>query len=257
MKKFKSFVVIGIIGLMLCASIPTVFAMVPIVPVATGALMIKSAPSGAHVYVDGELVPLETSINPIANGCVIKNLTIGSSYLIKVEKAGFVPVTKIFKIKGSFQGYTFVLKPLPNIAVVSFPLGATLYVNGQKWAATTPCIIPSVSPGKSYILRVEKTGYLPVEKKITAINGTKYVGFNLPRYKDAQVSIKSTPSGAAIYVNGNFVGTTPYVITIPSSQVVSFKIEKAGYITQTKAGYFSNGEKYLWMARLKTSIIPK
>lgn len=254
MKKFKSFVVIAIVGLMFWASMPTVFAWAP---PAKGALTIKSFPTGADVYVDGELQPLKTNISFYSTKCIINNLTIGSSYLIKVEKAGFVPVTKIFKIGGSLQGYTFVLKPLPNILVAAYPAGATLYVEGQKWAATAPCIIPSVIPGESYTLRIEKTGYLPMEKKVIANAGTKVVVFNLQKYKAAQLLIKSFPSGASVYVNGNFVGLTPYTGAMASAQEISLKVTKQGYLTQTKSVYLGNGSQYFWQVGLKVSIIPE
>jgi hypothetical protein len=243
MKKLKSFAVIVIVGLMLCAAVPTVFAWAPM---GNATLTIKSYPVGADVYVDGVLSSTKTN-------CTIKNLAVGSSYAIRVEKAGFTPVTKIFRIWGKAQSYTFFLATPPNIVVTSIPTKATLYVDGQKWAATTPCVLPNLIVGRSYDLVVEKSGYLSMEKKVIAGSGTKSAVFNLQKYKAAVLLIKSSPSGAVVCVNGNFVGTTPYTGAWPSSNEVSLKVEKVGYSKQTKSIYLANGSQYFWQVGLRIS----
>ncbi len=48
-----------------------------------------------------------------------------------------------------------------------------------------------------------------------------------------QVMVNSDPSGADLSINGQHVGTTPYVTTAPSSQDLSIAVSKPGYQTAT------------------------
>ena len=58
--------------------------------------------------------------------------------------------------------------------------------------------------------------------------------------------VSSTPSGAAVHVNGSKKGKTPVLLRIPQGKRVTIKISKKGYVTETfKWSAFKSGRKHV------------
>ena len=90
--------------------------------------------------------------------------------------------------------------------ISSVPVKADIYLNGKHYG-TTPRIIYDLLIG-DYILKLEKQGCASVTKNITIEeNQTLAIKENLPTGKE--VVIKTDTSGDKVYVDGNYVGTTP------------------------------------------------
>jgi hypothetical protein len=47
-----------------------------------------------------------------------------------------------------------------------------------------------------------------------------------------EVAVNSDPSGAEVSVNGEYNGTTPYVVKVPSSRTLFIRVAKTGYRPQ-------------------------
>ena len=90
--------------------------------------------------------------------------------------------------------------------ISSIPVKADIYLNGKHYG-TTPRIISDLLIG-NYTLKLEKEGCASVTKNITIEeNQTLTIKEQLPTGKE--VTIKTDQSGDKIYVDGNYVGTTP------------------------------------------------
>ena len=90
--------------------------------------------------------------------------------------------------------------------ISSLPVKADIYLNG-KYYGTTPRIISDLLIG-DYTLKLEKEGCASVTKNITIEeNQTFTMKEQLPTGKE--VTIKTDKTGDKIYVDGNYVGTTP------------------------------------------------
>ena len=90
--------------------------------------------------------------------------------------------------------------------ISSLPVKADVYLNGKHYG-TTPRIISDLLIGE-YTLKLEKEGCASVTKNIVIEeNKTLEIKEQLPTGKE--VTIKTDNTGDKIYVDGNYVGTTP------------------------------------------------
>ena len=90
--------------------------------------------------------------------------------------------------------------------ISSIPIKANIYLNGKHYG-TTPRVISDLLIG-NYTLKLEKEGCASVTKNITIEeNQTLTMKEQLPTGKE--VTIKTDKTGDKIYVDGNYVGTTP------------------------------------------------
>ena len=90
--------------------------------------------------------------------------------------------------------------------ISSLPVKADIYLNGKHYG-TTPRIISDLLIGE-YTLKLEKEGCASVTKNIVIEeNQTLTIKEQLPTGKE--VTIKTDNTGDKIYVDGNYVGTTP------------------------------------------------
>ncbi|MCZ9312338.1 MAG: PEGA domain-containing protein [Methanocorpusculum sp.] len=171
--------------------------------VQTGYLDISSSPSGANVYVDGiykGTSPLVVSVD-------------AGSHAIRMEKPGYDTwygtyrvspgdTTQVHASLGSSVTYGY-------ISVHSTPSGANVYVDGN-YRDNTPEVI-SVTAGTSHQVTISYAGYEVYQQTVTVSTGsTVYIDANLITSADAYLKIASYPSGAAVYVDGNYCGNTGY-----------------------------------------------
>ncbi len=113
------------------------------------------------------------------------NLVLGKDEVIKIEAPA--PITGMLDVS-------------------SVPVKADVYLNGKHYG-TTPRIISDLIIG-DYTLKLEKDGCASVTKNITIEeNQALTIKENLPTGKE--VVIKTDTSGDKVYIDGNYVGTTP------------------------------------------------
>jgi hypothetical protein len=122
-------------------------------------------------------------------------------------------------------------KVVGTLIVKTDPKGATVFLDGRK-RGKTPLNIEL--PIKNYDLKIQKEGFADhietikiAEASTTTINKKLTVLISSP--KMARITINTDPSGAAVFINGESIGTTPLEhpnITLVSHQIL---IKKAGY----------------------------
>jgi hypothetical protein len=134
-----------------------------------------------------------------------------------------------------------------TITVLSFPLGAAVYLNGE-YRGVTPARLQNVPPG-DYLVNVSLAGYNNETFTTTIYNGsTREFGVNLENASTAaaasptslqksgsgSIAIDSNPGGAFVTLDGNPVGQTPagraaLILNSVPAGVHTITVELTGY----------------------------
>lgn len=118
------------------------------------------------------------------------------------------------------------------LSVTTSPSGATLYVDGTS-QGTTPKSGITLTPGSHDVL-ISKTGYSDYPQTVTIEAGkTKELTVTLTSDQQPDttgtITITSTPSGAAIYLDGVSKGMTPAKLSGISPNTYTLRLTKSGY----------------------------
>jgi hypothetical protein len=200
------------IGLAL-ACLPVVSAIQPVtLPVepgaGTGYFLISSFPSGADVYFDGPYAGETPVTIPVS--------TTGSpKHTITISLPGYDTYTQTYNGNPQDgQTITITANLVPSastgqIQVQSYPSGAIAYLD-RGVSQTTPAYFTNVPVG-SHEISVYLSGYQTFFTSVTVYKGqTSVVNAQLsPVISTGTLSISSSPSGAATYVDGIYQGVTP------------------------------------------------
>lgn len=215
-----------------------------------GWVSVSSTPLGAKLLIDGKQV----GYTPVDQ----YRLHTGS-YMYTLILDGYTPVQRTFSVKaGETTSLTVKLAPLSqtttrttlttrpttvttrpttpipsagSIYASTSPSGASIYVNGI-FEGYSPLLIPDLAP-RTYTVRAHLDGYHDYAGSVR-VNSNQRSEFyaNLqktPIHKDhGYISVSSSPSGAQLYVDGTYRGTTPATVTeYPGSHPVVLKL--SGY----------------------------
>jgi hypothetical protein len=193
--------------------------------VTTGTLSVDSTPRGASVSVDGQ----HKGITPVT----VPNLPAGS-YTLSLTLAGYQDITEMFSIiTGQTTSYAPTLVPVPQkgtLSVTSTPSGAAYYVDGVA-RGSTPGSVTGLDPG-THEVRVTKAGYTDFTDTVTITAGqTTSISAPLQAAAPAggSVAARSSPSGAAVYLDSQARGTTPTTLSGVTAGDHVVKITKSGY----------------------------
>jgi len=217
-------------------------ALSPVPPPTTGSINIQSEPSGANVYLDGEL----SGITPL----LVPNLSPGN-HIVIVELSGYEPYenTTVPVMAGATTLVSAILEPTPPlpdtgaIEIASSPADATVYLD-DVLKGPTPLTIVNLVPGP-YTIRIEKIGYEIWEDTVTVSAGeTEVVEAVLTptpsptptptSSETGNLFVSSYPTGAKILIDGKDTGgrTNTIVKGIPVG-TRQLTVEKSGYIPKT------------------------
>jgi hypothetical protein len=193
----------------------------------TGTITVSSLPSNATVYIDDAY----EGTTPVT----ILSVKVGS-HTIKLEKYGYEAITRTVTVRAgetanTSETLTHLAQETGSISISSSPSGAAIYLNGI-YKGTTPKTISSVEVG-SHTIKLEKYGYEAVTRTVTVRAGeTANTSETLTHLaqETGSISISSSPSGADIYLNGVYNGTTPATITGVPPGAHTLKLEKYGYV---------------------------
>jgi hypothetical protein len=209
--------------------IPIHANLVPVVQ--TGNIYVNSNPSGASAILDSGYDQLTTpgTFSAVSTGW----------HNVQVSKSGYqIYSTSIHVQSGQTSNVFATLVPnaqYGSISVTSVPVGASLYVD-TIYQGLTNQIVGNLAVG-SHTVTLKKSGYKDFTQTATVYNAqTTSVSVTLspissPTTGDLDVS--STPSGASVYLNGDYQGETrasgPLYITslVPGSYTTVLK--KSGY----------------------------
>jgi hypothetical protein len=179
-------------------------ALTAILQIKTCSINIKSEPTKASIFLDGKEV-----------GTTPENLTglKPDKYSVEVMMDGYELWTEIVDVKaGNENTLTAVLqKKTGSISVKSRPSKAKIFLNGEA-AGKVPKILNDLNPGK-YTVEVMMDGYdIWSESVDVEANNDKCLTAIL-QIKTCSINIKSEPTKASIFLDGEEVGTTPENLT--------------------------------------------
>jgi len=183
----------------------------------TGTLVITSIPDGAAVYIDsGSQGTTPTTIS----------ITAGS-YTVKLTKSGYtdyqqpaitVAAGKTTPLNVNLVATTPGSTGTGSISIISSPSGASVNLDGWD-KGTTPTTLDDVKAG-SHTLTLTKTGYQDSVRTVPVTGGsttevTASLTIQDPGPQPSGLStltIRSTPVGANVYIDGETAGITPVKI---------------------------------------------
>jgi len=198
---------------------------------AFGKIVVTSDPPSAQVFLNGKEFGVLTP-------AVIEKVRAGKKYEIRVEKEGFKAWSEIVEPEPdkSLTIEASLARLVGTVVVRSDPPGASVFVDGERHKDATPTEIKNVTVGDKHKIRVEKEGFkawseivepepdksLTLEASLTRV---------VPKLTlTGEIRISSTPSGAKVSLNGNYMGRdTPSLLSGLAPGTYTVNLEKEGY----------------------------
>ena len=189
-------------------------------------LTIKTEPEKAEIIFNDESIGL-TPVEDFAINNEGENT-------IQIRKDGFTSIdTSIVINFGETKVFDIKLTPLGTevLSIVTDPVGAMLYLN-SKYIGVSPLEKYSVNAGQ-YPLRVEKFGYSSLDTMVNIEKGVNnsmtYALVKKIAGEIGGIKITSNPAGASVWLNKDFVGSTPYEALDIGVGTYKVLIRKKGY----------------------------
>jgi TolB-like protein len=189
---------------------------------AKGNFYIKSAPSGATVYINDKMI--RSVVTPLT----IEDLPAGT-YRIRAEKDNFARTTEAVLQVNEFKKIDLVLeKKQGRLEVNSTVPQSDVYLFGM-FAGKTPLVIPAMEVGL-YQLQVKKAGYIEVNQQVK-ITDALPVRVDAVLIKPGPLKVLSQPMEAEVWLDGEQKGATPLVLVNLSPEAHALELRKTGYTT--------------------------
>lgn len=190
---------------------------------------------GATIYIDGS--PAGTTVNQEYTYTVYLDGSPSSmpktAYAAKSGYDNSQVVSVSIPSAGETNNYYMTLNPIApatgTIYVQSSPTNAMVYIDGTYYGLT-PHSITGLSSGSHSVL-VQKSGYQDwsTTARVTG-GGTTNVYATLTAVETyGSISVRSTPSAASVYLDGNYQGTTPMTISGVIKGAHMVELQKSGY----------------------------
>jgi len=193
-----------------------------------GSAYVTSDPPGAKLFVDGENTG---QVTPDLLG----RLSVGKSYTIRAEKNGYNPEEKTINVASTDRmEVKLALAELMGVLnVITEPAGAAILLQGRLTGLTTPATLENLPLREDLRITLSKPDFEDFEQVV-----------NLTSRKPQKIStrltpiaplkgklvITSTPSGAAVILDGKDTGrTTPATIANLDPQKYTLALRMTGY----------------------------
>ncbi|MBP2133407.1 hypothetical protein J2128_001361 [Methanomicrobium sp. W14] len=188
-----------------------------------GSISISSNPKGADIYLNDEYINKTDQ--------VITGVFPGIHY-VRLEMDGYKTWEKIFEVK---EGQTTILSHDMEastggaFSVTTKPKRAKIYIDGDYYG-TSDTVLYNVPTGQhTFLLTLEN--YTDYQKTVT-INedmSQSLVHTFEPLPTKGRIVFESGPSGAKIYLNGEYVGDTKKTLDETEPGTYNVTIKKEGY----------------------------
>lgn len=225
------------------------------VPATVGSLHVTSSPAGADIYIDGSY----RGYTPL----LIGNLAAGNHNVL-LRLAGYQEYTTATSVvAGSTTELPVTLTALPSsvgsVNVVSYPAGASVYLDGTYRGQTNPydaLDIPNIAPGDHAVI-LALAGFYNYATPVTVTAGqsTSVVATlkALPGTNPfGQMAVSSSPAGASVYIDGAYRGITPAVLLLVRPGERTVLLRQTGYQDWTGSVSVNNGET----AQVSATLVP-
>ena len=204
-------------------------------------LTVTSIPSGASVYIDGDFI----GQTPLHDYAIDTGSQREKQVEIRIELSGYKSHVAKATLKGGQQtpldvGLEKFSPRTGTLTVTSTPSGADIYVD-NTWIGKTPLTSYEVDTGvrheKQVTVGLVLSGYKNRVEQLTLRGGQQTpldVGLEKFISRTGTLTVTSIPSGASVYIDGDFIGQTPlhdYEIDTGSQRQkqVEVRLELSGY----------------------------
>ena len=186
----------------------------------TGSVRIESEPTGAVIFINGE--------NAGKTPDVITGIRPGR-HEVEIRLQGYDSSLQMVKIKNGKESLfsTVLQRKKGSFIVISNPTNAVIYIQGKK-SGRTPCTITELKPG-NYTIELVLDDYQTWSEKADIVPGEEITMEAELQEKPGSISIKSKPSDAKIFIDGNEAGSTPKTINDIKSGTHNVKLMMEGY----------------------------
>ena len=168
-----------------------------------GSISIESKPAQAMIFLDNE----EAGIAPVILKSVIPGV-----HEIKIRMDGYESWSENVDIETDKEtAITAVLQiRTGSLKIESEPAKAKISLDNKE-IGTTPETITDLNPGK-YTVEIMMDGYEPLTEIVDVEADNENTLTAVLQKKTGSISIKSRPSKANIFLNGNEAGTAPKIL---------------------------------------------
>lgn len=225
-----------------------------------GSVYVTSMPIGADVYVDNTYRgQTPTTISQLSAG--VHTLTLKLAGYQTVTKS--VTISAMETISADFPLQQSSVMTSGYIAVSSTPPGAAVYVDGNYEGLThsnDSLDIADITPGQHSVV-FRASGYQPYSTtvavtpaKITTVSG---VLVETPEIETSgSVFIESIPAGADVFIDNQFKGLSPVLLSNITTGPHSVLIRLTGYSDFTQPIQINSGKSFPVIARLLALSTP-
>ena len=134
----------------------------------------------------------------------------GVSYRDALRREGLA--NAVAELQHDLAG-VLVGEPWGTITVVPTPPDSAVYVDGE-FAGNGRVELPYRTLGR-YTVRVTAPGYEPVQRPVGLAGSGALLTVTLPPAPARRIAVATTPSGAALYFDSLWLGTTPLEVAAP------------------------------------------
>lgn len=176
-------------------------------------------PSGAELYVDGELIATTPAVAHILQG----------ERELNIKLSGYKNWNDVIAVEaGESLTYPPVSLQIADglVRVESNPAQASVTINNNYYGQTPVDV--SLAPGSTYQVTLFKDGFQPAQRKITVSSGkSQAISINLTAQL-GQIRIKAVPEDALLYVDGRLMGRADQTLNLPAAQT-QISVSKEGF----------------------------
>ncbi|MCB0392722.1 MAG: PEGA domain-containing protein [Bdellovibrionales bacterium] len=210
-------------------------------------LQIETSPAGAEVYLNNQ----RWGVTPV----VLRGLPVGK-YTILLDHMKFNSIREEILISsGAKVSVKKTLTPAKSyFEIDSTPSKAKAYING-KFIGMTPLYNVSLLSHQSYELKLVHKFTETVQRTVRGLKDQKQsIQVDLP-YKQTQFSINSNPTGASIYIDGEYVGMTtktpPEIVAVEVGRHI-IALKKDGFLEKEIVfSFMPNEQKHFGIIELE------
>jgi len=204
-------------------------------------------------------VPVRVIVEPVPDALSLSGrwpiLKLGSffllqpgEYTVEAELEGYELRGQSLTVeRGDRQRFAFAMTRRPGrVSVLAEPEGASIFIDGER-VGEAPLIDFELASG-THQLRLEAARYLDLEQPIEIQGGDRVERLELELIPNwAEVSIRTSPSGAELSIDGNPVGESPRSLALEAG---------AHTLRASLAGYKTHERELIVVAR-QPQIVPE
>jgi hypothetical protein len=219
-----------------------------------GNIQVGSSPSGAYAVLDN-------GQNSLVTPGTFSSVSVGW-HNVRVTKSGYQPYATDIQVNTGSTVYVFgnlvQNAQQGSISASSSPNGAGIYVD-TIYQGETNQIVGNLAVG-SHTVTLRKAGYQTWSTQYTVNSGqTTYINVQLTPVSNpstGDLEVISSPSGAAVYVDTNYQGSTtpgsPLDVVALSPGTHTVVLKKSGYQDYTTTSNIRAGQT----AQVSVTLVP-